>query len=206
MLQWIQLCGYFAIVFALSVGTSYFLTSLKVRRKQGTPIENAVLQIRASSGMYRSRFVGENTVGWIISAPLCRNAYVPIRVGEVLTAWLPTSEGLRSFKAEVLLRDSTTHELTIQKPETMHAVERRQSPRKTSFANALVSVEGEHAQLVDLSEGGARVAAKNRISKGERVRLDLPALGPVFGWTLESKPAAEGYEIRVRFEEPIKGF
>jgi hypothetical protein len=206
MFEWIQLCGYFAIVFALSAGISYFLTSLKVRRKQGIPIENAVLQLRASSGMYRSRFVGENTVGWIISAPLCRDAYVPIRVGEMLTAWLPTSEGLRSFKSEVLLRDSSTHELTIQKPVSMQAVERRQSPRKTSFSNAAVSVEGEDGLLVDISEGGARVSAKNRITKGERVRLDLPTLGTVFGWTLESKPANDGYEIRVRFEQPIKGF
>jgi hypothetical protein len=198
----IQLCGYFAIVFASSVGAGYVITSIKVRRvKLPLPLPGASLQVRTGTSIYRSRFQEANPMGWIIGAPLSRDSHVPIRVGEILTIWAPTSEGLRQFESEVLLRDCATHELTIAKPLKMTAVERRQSTRRRTRLQAFI--DGEQAVLVDISQGGARLFCEKPICKGERVSLTLPGKEPVFGWALDARGGPQR-EVRLRFEEPLK--
>jgi c-di-GMP-binding flagellar brake protein YcgR len=203
MVQIVELCGYFAIVFAVSIGASYLITSIRVKRKNAAPLPNTTLQIRTGSGLYRSKFIGDNASGWVISAPLSRDAYVPLRVGEAITVLGPTESGLKHFHTEILLRDSETHELTIKIPEKMSTVERRQSFRVDKFLTPNAVVEGQPATLLDLSEGGARVVIREQIKRGERTALELPGNDKMFAWVVDSSPANPGYVIRLRFEEPL---
>ncbi|HEY3781988.1 MAG TPA: flagellar brake protein [Fimbriimonadaceae bacterium] len=203
MVQIVELCGYFAIVFAVSIGASYFITSLRVKRKNVELLPNTTLQIRSGEGIYRSKFLGDNASGWIISAPLSRDAYVPLRVGEKITVVGPTEHGLKHFQTEVLLRDSDTHELTIKIPDRMSNVERRQSFRVDKFLSPSALVEGQPATLLDLSEGGARVVLHDPLKRGERTAIELLGADKMYAWVVDSSPANPGYVIRLRFEEPL---
>lgn len=198
----IELCGYFALVFAVSVGASYALTNLRLRKSISPPLPDATLQIRSGGALYRAKFVRNSASGWVIGAPLSRDAYVPLRVGEQVSVWAPTNDGLRSFETEILERDATTHEFTLAIPHRAGKVERRQSPRIRTFADPSVQFEGQRATLIDLSENGARVFAPCVVKKGERVRIDLSG-NPAYGWILESNPKAQGCEVRLVFEERL---
>jgi hypothetical protein len=204
MTEILQLCGWFAIVFAISVGASYFFVSLKIRGKLAKPVENGVLQIRAGTGLYRTRFVRESSAGWVVNAPLSRDSHVPLRVGEKLIVLMPTADGLRRFETEIILRDVATHEFTLAKPARMTVVERRQSHRIDHFMNPQASIDGRTATLLDLSSGGVRLIAEEPLKRGERAAIDLPSTGRVFGWVLDSSPANPGYVMRLRFEEPVQ--
>jgi len=204
MQEIVQLCGMFAIVFAISVGVSYCLVTVKVRRSLPKPLDDGVLQLRSGFGIYRSRFVRAASHGWVIHAPLSRDSYVPLRVGEKLTVLMPTDKGLRQFESEIVMRDGGTHELTINPPQRMSVVERRQTERVDKFLNPTASIEGRTATLVDLSAGGVRLITGEPLKRGERAALDLPNNGRVFGWVLDSTPSAPGYMLRLRFEEPLK--
>jgi c-di-GMP-binding flagellar brake protein YcgR len=153
--------------------------------------------------MHRSRFARQTENGWVIGAPLSRDAYVPIRVGEKLTVVMPTDKGLRQFETEVVLRDTETHELTVKIPARMSVVERRQSERIDKFLNPNALIEGKAATLVDLSTGGVRLVTSEPLKRGERAAIDLPDNGRVFGWVLDSAPSSPGYVLRLRFEEPV---
>src|SRR5438067_1831524 len=154
--QIVQLCGYFAIVFALSVGASYLFAAFRQRRRLTMPLPSSSIQLRSGAMVYRSRFVGRSSEGWIIAAPLSRDSHVPLRVGEELTIWMPTDQGLRHFETEILHRDGETHQLTVREPRKMSPVERRQSPRVRAFTNPNVTLDGHNATLLDLCENGAR--------------------------------------------------
>lgn len=203
MSQVIQLCGYFTIVFALSIGASYIFASIRQRRKQSNPLPGSSIQLRSGVHVYRSRYLGHNSFGWIISAPLSRDSYVPLRVGEGLTVWMPTDQGLRHFETEIVLRDSETHQMTIRPPKRMHPVERRESARKRVFANPNALLDGQNATLLDLAQGGARMVAAKPLGRGQRTELELPGERKVGAWVLDSSPAMEGYVVRVRFEEEV---
>jgi hypothetical protein len=204
MREVVEMIGVFAIIFAISVSVSYFLVSVKVRVSLPKPLEGGVIQVRSGNSMYRSRFVRSAPNGWVIHAPLSRDSYVPLRVGEALTVVMPTDAGLRQFETEILLRDSATHELTVSPPHRMTVVERRQSNRIKRFEDSAASIEGRAATLIDLSEGGARLETSEPLLRGERAVLDLPSRGRVFGWVLESSQSALGHTLRLRFEEPLK--
>ncbi len=204
MKEILELCGMFAIVFAVSVAASYVFVTFKLKRAVPKPLENGVLQIRSGTAMHRSRFARETADGWVIHAPLNRDAYVPIRPGEKLAILMPTEHGLRHFETVVTHRDIRTHELTVKPPTRMTVVERRQSERVDKFLNPNASIEGRAATLVDLSSGGVRLVTGDPLKKGERAAIDLPETGRVFGWVLDSAPSTPGYVLRLRFEEPVQ--
>lgn len=204
MKEILELCGMFAIVFAISVAASYILVTFKLKKTLPNPLDNGVLHLRSGTAMHRSRFARITAEGWVIHAPLSRDAYVPIRPGEKITVLMPTDKGLRHFETEAIARDAKTHELTIKPPVRMTVVERRQSERVDKFLNPNASIEGRAATLVDLSAGGVRLVTGEPLKRGERAAIDLPTMGRVFGWVLDSAPSSPGYVLRLRFEEPLK--
>jgi c-di-GMP-binding flagellar brake protein YcgR len=189
-----SLAVFFLIAFCASFFVGYAYLRFARRRSLDT---NAVLHIRAGSGMYRSRLVAIGRAAWEISAPLQRDSYVPLRVGEDLVIESPAKAGVLIFRSEVVARNLESHSLKIRAPKRLHHLDRRELKRWPHLAGESVKVEGEEGRLIDISQGGARLETEADLSRGERVRVDLPWADSVFAWVL----AREGTVARLRFEE-----
>jgi hypothetical protein len=201
-----ELIGYIAIVFAFSFSASYLLVRLTQRKRLANNPPLGPVQISSGSAMYRSRFIREENGHWVLAAPLSRDSYVPLRVGEMVSIQAVAKGGVYRFRAEIASRDAETHQFAVRAPDALSLVERRDNPRLTFSPPEEARVEGDSAWLQDLSPLGARVLATIKAPRGERVRLDLSNTDePVFAWVLDcaAAPAAHNAEclMRLRFEE-----
>lgn len=193
-----SLLAFFAIGFAIAFTASWILIKAAVHlRNRLNPAPGAILRIRADSGSYRSHMIKLGGSVWTISAPIKRDSYVPLRAGEEVVIEAASKRGALLFRTVILARHAGNHTLTIKRPTRVHLVERREHKRWPHLEGAKVKVEGENAQLLDISEGGARIKTGFRLHKGDRVRVDMPWCEAMFGWVLSS----EAGETRVRFEE-----
>lgn len=188
------LVGTVSLVFLLTLGASYAMVCLKHRaRARRIPLPNLPVRLRGPSGMYRCHFLREDPVGWWFSAPLSRDAYVPLRIGEKLFVEAPVSgEGAVVFESEIVARDGREHEICLRRPSASRVFERRLASRDRSLAGRRCSVNGQPAEIVDISEHGVRVICLDSHSRGDEVRVGLPDRGMVFGWVLEATPEAFG--------------
>lgn len=192
--------GFLIVAFAISALISYWLTELR-KGKLIPPAEGTTMRLRAPAGMYRSKLISADPKGWKISAPLSRNHYVPLRVGEQLSIEAPVDGGVYLFKTVITARDNETHELVLQPPT--HIAPRDRRDVKRCPRNEDVLVEGQTGHLVDISSLGARLKTAKRYVPGDRVRLELPE-GLMYAWVLEAWPTRHGDDwrenLRVRFE------
>ena len=206
----IQLSGFFALTFAACFGAAYAWTAwTRKSRKPLSPEVNTTIRFGSGRAMYRSNFVAETAKGWLLSAPIQREHYVPIRIGEEIRAEVTTSKGVLFFRSEVLERSTHPWRLLIRAPARYELRERRSQPRRRDLEGLRAGLDGHAAVLMDLSDLGARVTASVAPERGERLRLDLPWLeAPCFAYVLEvappRDPAATGTELRLRFEEPLR--
>lgn len=204
--QFAEMVGYFTIAFSFAVASSYAYFAFRKRRFNSSPLSGGTLRLRTPSGVYRARFLRTTSEGWVFSAPLKRDAYVPLRPGESVTAECPTENGVLLFRSHVVSRDAETHEFTIEKPKATHARERR-SGKRARVSNVAVDIDSIQASLVDISEGGARAVVARRFANGERVAVKLPWIAePVYAAVLETE-ITDGrglFATRIVFEEPIK--
>jgi hypothetical protein len=175
-----------------------FTKLTELSRNRLEPAVGSILRLRATSGVYRSQLMSVGSV-WTISAPLQRDHHVPLRVGENLHVEAASKHGAILGRSLIVARQSDPHVLVLKRPEKLHLVERRQRKRWPEWQGAEVSLDGQSATLMNLSEGGARVQTSMRTYKGDRLRLDMPWGQEVHGWVLSS----EGDEARIRFEELI---
>lgn len=193
------------LFFLASLGTSFLLVWAFVRRKD-RPLAlrpGTVFRLKCQHGAHRATLIGESARGWLLSAPLQRDSYVPIRTGERLIVEAADATGAFLFRTEVLEREMSTHRLLVARPVRFSRVERRVEGSRRRVALDAV-LEGEAAKVVDLSQLGARVATRGSLARGERVRLDMDGAAPRYGWVLEALPGSDlGYyssEVRLRFE------
>lgn len=195
---------YLLVAFALSATAGYVLTTRKRVRLRVMPEVGATLRLRSTSGVYRSKLIGLAPDAWTLSAPLSRNHYVPLRVGDRVTVEAPVRGGVYLFKTTISDRTTDEHELRILPPMNVLPRDRRELKRYERHEPA--KIEGQPAFLVDISAWGARLKALSRFKPGERIRLDLED-GMVFAWVLECWPTRHGDEwkevIRVRFESAL---
>ncbi|HWA82493.1 MAG TPA: flagellar brake protein [Fimbriimonadaceae bacterium] len=194
----VSLLVFFATGFAVALGTAWLFVKVALHfRKKLIPPVGSVLRIRASSGSYRSTLMKLGGSVWTISAPLQRDAYVPLRVGEEVVIEAASERGALLFRSTIVARHTHPHSLTIRRPDKIHQIERREHKRWPHLAGEAVKLEGQNGRIIDLSEGGARIQSAYRTYKGDRVRLDLPWGEAIYGWVL----SAEGNETRLRFED-----
>ncbi len=203
--QLAEMIGYFAMTFACAVGVSYAYFTLRKRRCK-TPVLGGTVRLRAVSGVYRTRFLRETPEGWVFSAPLKRDAYVPLREDEAVTAECPTDCGVLLFRTKVVSRNAETHEFTLEKPKNLEARERR-ATKRAKISGLKIAIEELDADLVDISESGAKAVLSRRLTHGERVGVKLPWLEePVYAAVLDTQveDARGHYSARMVFERPIK--
>jgi hypothetical protein len=206
MSELFQIVGFFAFAAAVAFALSYLLFRLPLRRVPFGLSPGALVRIRTSSGVHRTRFNGLMTNGLSFADPLQRDSYVPLKMGEVVTVEAPLRDGVLMFRSMVASRDVETHEIVLEAPVSIYRQDRRDANRKV-LNGRTISVEGRPASLIDLSENGVRFARNGPLEKGERIRFEFED-GIFFGWVLECLPnfdPGDGtHVIRARFEEPLK--
>jgi|SRR5579862_4158664 len=187
--------------FAAALTVSWLSLRLAlVQRKRMEPSPGAILRIRGAAGVYRSQVLSLSDSEWTISAPLQRDAFLALGMGESVVAEAAFPCGVLVFRSKVISIDARGHSVVLQPPNRIHRLDRRQCKRWPEMAGQGIEIEGQSGQILDLSEGGARIATAYRPNKGERVRLDMPWGEVVYAWVL----SREGSEARVRFEEQTR--
>ncbi|MBX3117709.1 MAG: flagellar brake protein [Fimbriimonadaceae bacterium] len=201
-----EMIGYFTMVLSCSIIGSYAWVTLRKRSQKATPTVGGTMRLRTVSGIYRARFLRETPEGWVFSAPIKRDVYVPLREGEAVTAECPTEHGVLLFRTHVISRENETHELILEKPKQANAHERR-SQKRLRLNGISLTVEAIEGNLLDISEGGAKAVLPRRFANGDRVAVQLPwAESPTYAAVLETQ-VEDGrgmYSTRLVFEEPVK--
>lgn len=205
MLELLRLAFPFAALFTISLAVSYLATRWAMNRKRvKAPVENAKLRVRAAAGVYRARFLGEVECGWRMSAPLCRDSYVPLRVGEELTIEAMAEEGVTLFHTVVIDRDAVDHTFTIRRPSQTFFSDRRSESRRGDVAGHAGMIEGLEASLINVSSQGACLASDARVRPGDCVEVSLPWLnGKVAAYVMASEGSQRFKRMRLRFHNPI---
>lgn len=175
---------------------------LRRLRRAFVPPPNAKLRLRTGAAVYRCRFIAEGPLGWIVSAPLQRDAYVPIEVGAPLACEATVEEGVALFDSRVRFRRSDPAHgatLVLEAPRNVRRLNRRDDPRLP--ASDEVTLDGQPARLLDLSQGGARLRGRHAPPKGRRVVVRLADGATRSARVLDVESGVGGHTIRVQFED-----
>lgn len=207
MNEFAQLTGYFVVLFAISMAVAWLIAQIMLATKRcPDPAIGTCLRMRGPAGMYRTRIVQARGSQWVLSAPLMRDHYVPLHVGERLSVEMPLDDGVMFFKTVIRSRDVGEHTLTIERPVHARKSDRRAERRIVEPNCGPVGLEGVPSRLVDICSVGARLTSSRSVQTGERVRVDLPWMSaPTFGWVLDVIAVNKAQiEARVRFEQPVR--
>jgi len=199
-----ELVGYFAILFAVAVGAGYWVSQRKLGRPVKTLPEGCVVRVKSGNHLYRSRFVEADGIGWVFSAPLSRDRFIPLTIGERIVVETSRPEGLLVFETEVLSRAMHPHTFTVRAPDCLRAENRRREARIAGDAWPEVWLGPTPGRLLDVSGSGARVLASRRIEIGTPVSLRLEcAPEPVEATVVGCETFCKESTLRLRFLHPI---
>lgn len=188
------------VVFGASCAVAFGVAALLRRwRRPFVPPVNAKMRVRTADAIYRCRFVGEGTDGWAFSAPLQRDNYVPLNVGQTVSCEVTTDVGVVVFEARVKGRRTDPPAIVLAPPRDVRNLNRRTDERKAVLGKNEISVDGTPATLLDLSRGGAKLRMRRAPVRGARVGLTLPSGESVIADVLESEPSLGGAVVRLRF-------
>lgn len=199
------------LFFGGSLLVSYVIASYFSDRKHRVEIaEGTAVRLVGPGGAYRCHFMGFRDELLVFSSPIQADRYVPIRAGEKVYIQAPGKDCMLSFRTTVMERDNDAHELVLAAPDYVRRNERRTEERLKTLAGEDALIDGELAQIVDVSVAGACLLSRRRPEPGERMRVLLPSSGiDAFGWALESTPSEmgthQGYKVRIQFTEPLAG-
>lgn len=198
----LQLAASFLLVFIVSSVLAYALGRINLlHRSQFIPPDNALLRVMTPNGVHRARFVGIRNGGWAFTAPLMRDAYVPISEGAPLVIEASSPGGALLLRTKIAER--TEDRLLITEPaRRVLRRERRLSSRVCR--TDLIRVEGEPGQFIDVSEGGAKLITVAKVRRGDCIRVELPWAQTVgHGYVLEIEPERHRSLIRLRWDAMI---
>lgn len=208
----IQTVGYLIALFLASLCASYLVGRLLRRAAPRLPQLTVGTSCRlvGTGGVYRCYLGSVKGKGLEFSAPLQRDHYVPLRVGEALMVQIPVQEGVVSFRSVVVERDAERHTFRMAAPTHFRTLDRRSEPRDDSVYGREVALNGQAAEVLNVSAGGALVVTTLDVQPGDRIDLQLGGSNSVCpGWALESVPTTLGQQaarsVRVRFESPLAG-
>lgn len=159
----------FGASFALAVGFGYAVTRL--RKPRFALVEGTPVRLACPKGSMRSRIVKSVRGGFLMDAPLFRDAFVPLRPGESLKYEIVTVGGVWTGLLQVIRRDAESKQVEVKLLGEPRRSDRRSECR--SEANRPCRLDGAEAKLMDISKGGARVHCPNGVPEpGEKVRVD----------------------------------
>lgn len=188
------------VVFGASCAVAFGIGILLRRwRRPFVPPANAKMRVRTGDAIYRCRFVGEGTDGWAFSAPLQRDNYVPISIGQSVSCEVTTDAGVVVFESRVKGRRADPPAIVISPPREVRNLNRRDNERRPVVGKSEISVDGMPGTLLDLSRGGAKLRMRRAPVRGARVGLTLPTGESLIADVLESEPSLGGAIVRLRF-------
>ncbi len=194
----------FSAVFALGIIAARAWISLRTRAKgdELSPVENAKVRMKTSTALYRCRLISRDHNGWVFTAPMQRDHFVPISVGEQITCEVIANGGLIVFSTIVISRRAIEGSIVVAAPKSVKLQNRRdQTDRKQVDMDVVVA--GKNGAVIDLSPGGARVKIQGFEREGNMVRIDLPTGESRGATVVDSKNDHLGSVIRLKFDEPI---
>lgn len=184
----VQVLGYFVLAAAASMAFCWFVMRHASRWKAKWLEPGAMVRFRTGEAMYRTRFTSARKKGLAFAAPLQRDVYVPIPVGERVIVEAPSKEGVIVFRTHVIGRDVETREIVLAVPEVVHREERREGARQDGGFSP-IQVEDREAWLVDVAPHGVKFTTNAEVRSGERIKVEMPsAEAPAFAWVLEAAP------------------
>ena len=171
----------------------------------------AKLKLLTPSGAYRCHVEKTDKTGIVTSAPLFRDSYVPLRIGEKVVVQVALQDRLLTFHTSVLSRDGVYHRVTLAHPKAFRWTERRSEVRTRLPRHSDAMVNGVAASLVDVSPTGVRIHTLALMNAGDFVEIAVPSSGSTLaGWVLGSSPVAignrMGRELRIRLDDPAPLF
>ena len=195
----------FSAVFALGAIAAKAVVTLRSRshRDGCTPVENAKVRMKASTALYRCRLISHDRNSWVFTAPMQRDNYVPISVGEQVTCEVIANGGLIIFSSVVTSRKAIEGSIVVAAPKNIKLENRRDQSDRKEIDMAVV-VAGKNGAVIDLSPGGARVKIQGFEREGNMVRVDLPSGESRGAIVVDSKNDHMGSVIRLKFDEPIE--
>lgn len=198
------LAGFSAVFAAGYLAARLFSGGKSIFRKNDfEPVENAKVRMKSASALYRCRLISHGPDGWVFSAPMQRDSYVPIPVGEVMTCEVIGKSGVMTFQTAVIARRSKEGVIVVSAPKNVNVQNRREGNRREGLPME-VMVGGKSGSVMDLSPGGARVKIKGFEKEGNSVRIDLPSGESRGATVVDARNDFEGSVIRLRFDEPIR--
>lgn len=198
-----------AALFAFSLGGAVMWHSRRSKRSVCRLPLGAQLRIKSHQGIYRSRLIEYAGPNWVISAPLSRDNYVPLREGEAVTVEAATHEGILVVQSVIHIRDDESHQFWLSNPCEVSYFDRRQAHRVCYGQGVNIAVEGSDANLIDLSERGVKFHSWREFAKGERIHIQLPwDHEPTSAWIIDVAGHHAGprgiTEYRAIFEELVE--
>ena len=196
----------FAVVFGASVAIAFAAgAALRRWRRPFVPQEGAKMRVRSGDAIYRCRFIGEGTDGWAFTAPLQRDRYIPLAIGQQVSCEVTTEAGVMVFTTRVKGRRADPPAIVLAPPRQVSGLNRRSSERKAAEGRTEVSLDGLPGVLLDVSRGGARVRMRGKPPvKGSRIGIRLPGGDSMVADVLESEPSMGGAVLRLRFHRDLE--
>ncbi len=152
------------------------------------------MRVRFRGHVARARLLYWSEQGFAIEPPISRDGPVACELYETVTLEIAQSSGVALVRAKVAQVGAL---VAFESPSFIRLWDRREVKRAP--VDVPVCIDGEVGRMVDVSEQGCRVNTKAAISRGERVSVDVPHRGRVFGWALA---VGDGF-VRLRFEDPF---
>ncbi len=205
----LELALWFFLLWVGSVAIAYTWTRLtKAKRQSSQPSvrPGSSWKLLARSGVYRVRFIETSELGYIVSAPLQGDSYVPLRPGDSVHVDAGCDEKVIRFRTAVMKRNDDDHTLLLAIPANFKEEERRSARRQQYDQGWFSRLNGEPAVLLDLGEGGARIRTQACVQTGDWVTLALPEKDDQYACVLEVQPDSlngrPASAVRVIFAEP----
>ncbi len=204
MQEILTLLASFSAVFAVGYigGRGYMALRSMGNKSAQTPVENAKVRMKTSDALYRCRLVSKDGSSWTFTAPMHRDNYVPVSVGESVKCEVVANGGLLIFETKVIARKSIEGTIVVAAPKSVKLDNRRMNLDRREVDMDVV-VAGKNGAVIDLSPGGARVKIQGFEREGNMVRIDLPSGESRCATVVDSKNDQFGSVIRLKFDEPI---
>ena len=204
MQQFLTLLLSFSLFFAVGIGISraYFFLVSRPNRKAQCPVDNAKVTMKTRDALYRCRLISQDSSGWTFSAPMHRDNYVPVAVGEEVICEVVAHGGLITFPTKVISRKPIEGTILVASPKNVKLDNRRTKADRREVEMDVI-VGGRNGEVIDISSGGARVKIQGFEREGNMVKVDLPTGESRGATVVDSKNDHLGSVVRLKFDEPI---
>lgn len=172
-------------------------------RLRRTPVENARVRFKTSQAVYRSRLISFDDKQWVFAAPMQRDSYIPVPVGEECVCEVVARGGVLIFSSKVIARQSQEGRIVIEAPTNPKLKNRREGARRIDIPMKLL-VGNHGGEVLDVSSNGAKVKLSGFQKEGQTVRVDLPDGESRAATVIESTHDSIGSTVRISFDRPIQ--